>query len=95
MSFQKVISADSHVMEPRDLWQKALGERYGDHTPRIIPEHAGRKGTFFYTGRQVLKVTESDLEAQKIGFRRPATIPKSASPSRSAPTSRPRCSTRR
>ena len=68
MGFERVISADSHVMEPRDLWQKRLGDRYGDHTPRVIHEHAGRKGTFFYTGRQVLKVTESDLEAQKIGL---------------------------
>ena len=54
----RVISADSHVMEPRDLWEKALGDRYGSHTPRVIHEHAGRTGTFFYTGRQVLKVKE-------------------------------------
>jgi predicted TIM-barrel fold metal-dependent hydrolase len=65
---KRVISADSHVMEPRDLWERALGERYGHHTPRIVRHHAGREGTFFYTGRQVLKVTESDLSAQKIGF---------------------------
>ena len=66
--FARVLSADSHVMEPRDLWEKALFDRYGDHTPRIVRQHAGREGTFFYTGRQVLKVTESDLSAQKIGF---------------------------
>jgi uncharacterized protein len=66
--FARVISADSHVMEPRDLWEKALLQRYGDHTPRIVRQHLGREGTFFYTGRQVLKVTESDLSAQKIGF---------------------------
>lgn len=68
INFRRIISADSHVMEPRDLWQKGMGERYGEHTPRLIHEHAGRHGTFFYTGRQVLKVTESDLSAQKIGF---------------------------
>lgn len=67
-SFKTLISADSHVMEPRDLWQKAFGSKYGDHTPRIVTEHNGKQGTFFYTGRQVLKVTESDLSAQKIGY---------------------------
>jgi predicted TIM-barrel fold metal-dependent hydrolase len=66
--FARIISADSHVMEPRDLWQRTIGNQYGDHTPRIIREHNGRQGTFFYTGRQVLKITESDLSAQKIGF---------------------------
>lgn len=66
--FERIISADSHVMEPRDLWDKALYKRFGEHTPRIVREHNGREGTFFYTGKQVLKVTESDLSAQKIGF---------------------------
>jgi uncharacterized protein len=67
-SFDRVISADSHVMEPPDLWQRALGDRYGGHTPRLIDEHLGQKGRYFYTGHQVLKYGQSDLEAQKIGF---------------------------
>lgn len=66
--FERIISADSHVMEPRNLWENALFKRFGENTPRIVREHNGREGTFFYTGRQVLKVTESDLSAQKIGF---------------------------
>lgn len=68
IKFKRIISADSHVMEPRNLWHAAIGKRYGEHTPRLIHEFNGRQGTFFYTGRQVLKVTESDLSAQKIGF---------------------------
>ena len=36
LNFEQLISADSHVMEPKDLWSNALGDRYGDHTPRIL-----------------------------------------------------------
>lgn len=74
-SFQRIISADSHVMEPRDLWLKTIGHEFGDHTPRILSEYLGTKGTFFYTGRQVLKITETDLEAQKIGFQEAGYVP--------------------
>ena len=43
-SFANVISADSHVMEPPDMWEKALGAKFGDRTPRIIDEYKGKKG---------------------------------------------------
>jgi hypothetical protein len=48
--FSRLISADSHVYEPRDLWWKALGEKFGDRTPRVLDAYQGREGTFFYTG---------------------------------------------
>ena len=47
-------------MEPPDLWEKALGERYAEHTPRLLHEHLGKKGKFFFTGHQVLKYGRSD-----------------------------------
>jgi hypothetical protein len=50
--FSRLISADSHVYEPRDLWWKALGEKFGDRTPRVLDTYQGREGTFFYTGYQ-------------------------------------------
>ena len=50
--FSRLISADSHVYEPRDLWWKALGEKFGDRTPRVLDAYQGREGTFFYTGYQ-------------------------------------------
>ena len=28
--FPRLISADSHVYEPRNLWWKALGQQFGD-----------------------------------------------------------------
>jgi predicted TIM-barrel fold metal-dependent hydrolase len=46
-----IISADSHVLEPGDLWTKALGERFGNALPRIVTGFDGHAGTFFYLGR--------------------------------------------
>jgi hypothetical protein len=46
-----IISADSHVFEPGDLWSKALGHRFGDAVPRALANFAGQDGSFFYVGR--------------------------------------------
>ena len=46
-----VISADSHVLEPGDLWTNALGKRFGDKVPRVVQRFNGYDGTFFYLGR--------------------------------------------
>ena len=48
--FKQLISADSHVMEPPDLWWTALGAKFGDRTPRMLDEYKGEKGSFFYSG---------------------------------------------
>ena len=48
--FKQLISADSHVMEPPDLWWNALGAKFGDRTPRMLDEYKGEKGSFFYSG---------------------------------------------
>ena len=48
--YQKLISADSHVMEPPDLWWNALGSKFGDRTPRLLDEYKGEEGSFFYSG---------------------------------------------
>jgi predicted TIM-barrel fold metal-dependent hydrolase len=56
--YQRIISADSHVMEPLDLWWKALGQQFGDRTPRPLNEYQGRSGTFFYTGYQGWPVSQ-------------------------------------
>ena len=50
--FQRIISADSHVMEPLHLWWHALGHKFGDRTPRYLSEYRGHQGNFFYTGYQ-------------------------------------------
>jgi uncharacterized protein len=65
--FQRIISADSHVMEPLDLWWNALGQTFGDRTPRVLDEYQGQKGTFFYSGnlgRPVAAIRERDPETE-------------------------------
>ena len=49
-NYRKLISADSHVMEPPDLWWNALGSKFGERTPRPLDEYRGEKGSFFYSG---------------------------------------------
>ena len=63
--FQRMISADSHVMEPLDLWWNALGHKFGDRTPRMLDEFQGKKGDFFYSGYQgapVRRLQDDDPE---------------------------------
>ena len=53
-----VVSADSHVLEPFDLWERTLGARYGDRVPRVVKRFAGRDGTFFYCGKEACVLEE-------------------------------------
>lgn len=46
-----IISADSHVFEPNDLWSKALGGRFGEEVPHAVDSFEGQEGSFFYVGR--------------------------------------------
>ena len=66
----RLISADSHIFEPLDLWQRALGERFGESTPRPLSEHKGKKGRFFHTGRRVAAVADADAEHRDAGHHR-------------------------
>lgn len=54
MGSLRIISADSHVVEPPDLWEKRLGPKFGDRTPRVLKEFRGRPGPFFYDGDMVM-----------------------------------------
>ena len=71
-NFDRIISADSHVYEPSDLWWNALGDKFGDRTPRTIVNYQGREGTYFYSGYQgcpVARVREGlnpDTEAASL-----------------------------
>jgi predicted TIM-barrel fold metal-dependent hydrolase len=41
MTQSKVISADSHVMEPADFWERRLDQKYRDNAPRVVPKRNG------------------------------------------------------
>src|SRR5262245_27553135 len=42
-----LVSADSHVVEPGDVWTSRLGARYGERAPRVVPGYQGRPGATF------------------------------------------------
>ena len=39
----KLVSADSHIVEPPDLWLKHIDKKFRDRAPRI--DHAARAAT--------------------------------------------------
>lgn len=44
MTAQGMISADSHVIEPRNLWVERVNQQFRDRAPRVVREPQGRKG---------------------------------------------------
>jgi len=42
-----VISADSHVFEPVDLWEKRMDRKYRENGPRFVVDYQGKKGAWF------------------------------------------------
>jgi predicted TIM-barrel fold metal-dependent hydrolase len=44
---ERILSADSHVIEPADVWTSRIDRRFADRAPRVIDEAGGRKGDFF------------------------------------------------
>ena len=54
-TFEHLISADSHLVEPYDLWQKALGSSWDDAVlPRLITDVEG--GPLFFTGLEYIPI---------------------------------------
>jgi len=47
MAAQKILSADSHVIEPADLWTSRIDKRFIDRAPRVIKHAGSREGDFF------------------------------------------------
>src|SRR2546429_1192547 len=47
MSMNRVLSADSHVVEPADVWTTRIDTRFRDRAPHIEKEVNGVKGDFF------------------------------------------------
>ena len=66
--YTAMISGDSHIFEKTDLWRNALGDKFGDDIPHEFYEYRGKKGTFFYTGAQVLLTAEADGEHKQSGL---------------------------
>jgi predicted TIM-barrel fold metal-dependent hydrolase len=61
MSTHPIISADSHVCEPPDLWTSRLDRKYRDLGPRVVEGCGGRPGLFFTCGGGVMPVPVSGM----------------------------------
>src|SRR2546425_12710716 len=42
-----IISADSHMTEPPDLWVTRIDEPFRDRAPRVVREYQGKPGHWF------------------------------------------------
>src|SRR5437660_6968604 len=45
-----VISADSHMMEPADLWETRLDHKFRDHSPKVVKNEKGSGYLFMAPG---------------------------------------------
>ncbi|HEY4685088.1 MAG TPA: amidohydrolase, partial [Dehalococcoidia bacterium] len=43
----QVLSADSHILEPPDLWTTRMEKRFRDKAPHVVKDFNGQKGDFF------------------------------------------------
>src|ERR1700721_1203311 len=46
----RVISADSHMMEPADLWEMRLDSKFRDRAPKVIKSESGKGYLFIAPG---------------------------------------------
>jgi hypothetical protein len=47
MDPQRILSADSHVIEPADVWTSRIEKRFLDRAPRGVKRAGDREGDFF------------------------------------------------
>ena len=69
MEKKLIISGDSHVLEPNDLFSKPLGKKYGDEIPRYVDEHLGVKAKHYFTGIEYIRIDEI-VEGDEARIRR-------------------------
>ena len=62
MTLNYVVSADSHIFEPFDLWEKALGAKWGDKVPRLVSECQGVSGNYFHLGHEYIDLDNVEPE---------------------------------
>ena len=52
-----IISADSHIVEPPELWVERLDKKYRDQAPHTVRGYEGREGEWFIIGIRAIPVT--------------------------------------
>jgi hypothetical protein len=70
----KIISADSHIMEPPGLWLERLDQPFRDRAPRVVNEWKGRKGEFLICDGRLLRPVYGGFPANKPLHEIPPTL---------------------
>lgn len=47
MATYRIVSADSHFVEPPDMWFERVDQRFRDHAPHTIKNYKNREGEYF------------------------------------------------
>jgi uncharacterized protein len=47
MTVERIVSADSHVVEPADVWTARIEPRFADRAPHVVNKHGKLEGDFF------------------------------------------------
>ncbi|HEV8713123.1 MAG TPA: amidohydrolase family protein [Candidatus Binatia bacterium] len=61
----KVISADSHIMEPPTLWAERIDQAFRARAPRVVTEWKGKKGEFLVCDGRLLRPVYGGFPANK------------------------------
>jgi len=57
MAAERIVSADSHVIEPPDVWTARIERRFADRAPHVVNEYNGKAGDYFVAeGMQPLAI---------------------------------------
>ena len=63
MSIQHVISADSHMVEPGDLWLERLDRKYRDDAPRVVKNEQSKAAPYLFVGPGIHPLTVAGVFA--------------------------------
>ena len=70
MADYKLVSSDSHVNEPPDLWVQRVDKAFRDRAPKIINDYDGQKGEFIvvegYTPTRIAQGLGAGLKPQEL-----------------------------
>ena len=61
----KIISADSHIMEPPGLWAERLDRAFRDRAPQVVNDWKGKKGEFLVCEGRLLRPVYGGFPANK------------------------------
>ena len=51
-----VVSGDSHIIEPFDLWTRTLADKHGERLPQVVDNCNGVPGVYFFGGYEYFKL---------------------------------------